>query len=400
MALTHPTNEAHWVPVWNRDPQSVYVHIPFCRHHCRYCNFSVVAGREDRIDRYLSGLELELARSATIPALAINTLFLGGGTPSRLNSEQLARLRSALDRYFRIAPQAEITIEANPSDLDSDWLQAACTNFGINRLSLGAQSFQAAKLRFLERDHSGDQIRRAVEMAHAANLNVSLDLIFAVPGETIADWTADLRSAIELSPHHVSTYELTFEKGTRLWNHRQHGLVREQTEDSRADFYRGAIDLLTASQYEHYEVSSFTRSGFACQHNQTYWSGRPYLAFGSGASRWIGGVRSTNHGSTWRYLQRLEAGQDPIASSSRLTAEETAREILAVGLRQLAGVSLAAFQQCTGFAAAQLLEGLLDELLEWQLLSIDEGTLRLTTRGLELYDSVAEKIAIATRDKP
>jgi oxygen-independent coproporphyrinogen-3 oxidase len=297
---------------------------------------------------------------------------------------------------LRLDPAAEVTLEANPSDVSPEWI-AAAVEFGATRVSLGAQSFRSEKLRQLERDHDAATIRQAVEQLKHSRLIVSIDLIFAAPNELPEQWKDDLRSALELPIDHLSTYELTYEKGTRFWNERHAGRLEEQDEDQRSELYRLTLEMLAEAGWEHYEVSSFARNGVRCRHNLVYWSGRPYLAFGAGASRFLGGTRSTNHFSTMRYLKLVEAGQDPTAELTQLPKEELARELLAIGLRQVQGLRESGFLETTGVDFETAAGPQLAELIAWGLVELsDEGherVLRLTARGLFLYDAIASRIA-------
>ncbi|MFM7118283.1 MAG: radical SAM family heme chaperone HemW [Planctomycetota bacterium] len=397
--MSAPNTPLDLEPTYNQpalfsSPRSAYLHLPFCRYHCGYCNFSVAAGRDYLIPRYVTALGLELGRLPQL--LTLETLFLGGGTPSRLDPNQLAQLKELIQTRLRLDPGAEVTLEANPSDVTSEWT-AAAVEFGATRVSLGAQSFRSEKLRQLERDHDAATIRQAVELLKRAELTVSIDLIFAAPGELTEQWKDDLRSALELPIDHLSTYELTYEKGTRFWNERHAGRLEEQDEDQRSELYRLTLETLAVAGWEHYEISSFARSGSRCRHNLVYWSGRPYLAFGAGASRFLGGTRSTNHFSTMRYLKLVEAGQDPTADLTQLTKEELARELLAIGLRQIQGLRESSFLETTGVNFQTAAGPQLAELIGWGLVELSgegrERLLRLTARGLYLYDAIASRIA-------
>lgn len=377
-------------------PRSAYVHIPFCRHRCGYCNFSLVAGRDPLIDRFLHSLELEFqlrfteTRASENP-IPLDTLFFGGGTPSHLNEEQLSRLGALMARYFQLATGAEVTAECNPSDID-DAKVAALASLGVNRISLGAQSMNNDKLKRLERDHSGDQVRRAVEIARRRIDNISLDLIFAAPSETLDFWKQDLHAAMSLQPQHFSTYELTFEKGTQFWNRLQRGSLSVSEEDLRADMYEFAIGSLENAGWQQYELSSFAKPGYACRHNQIYWSGEPYFAFGPGASRFINGVRETNHSSTMQYMKLLENGSSPTAHVEKLDGLESSREQLVVGLRRRVGVSLQAFHQRTGNTVEEALGSVAAELIEHGLIVIEDDHCRLTQRGIMVSDGIASRI--------
>jgi len=370
-------------------PRAAYVHVPFCRHRCGYCNFTLVAGRDDLIGAYLEALKRELA--ALGGPHEVDTLFFGGGTPTHLPPVSLARLFDIVRQTFSLAPGGELSVEANPIDLDST-RAAALAAAGVTRISLGAQSFDPRVLKLLERDHTPEQIVTALDHARRFARSVSLDLIFGVPGQSLADWQCDLSSAIALAANHLSTYGLTFEKGTAFWSRLGRGEVTRADEDLERALYEAAIDTLTAAGYEHYEVSNFARPGHRCRHNETYWTGRPYFAAGPGAARFIAGRRESNHRSTTTYIVRVLAGQSPVAESEELEPEDAARERLVFALRRLEGIELGQFAAETGFAADRLGGEALSRFVEQGLLEFSargqHRHLRLTRRGLLVSDAL------------
>lgn len=367
-------------------PRSAYLHVPFCRHRCGYCNFTLVAGRDDLIEEYLRALEIELSW-LEMPR-PVETLFLGGGTPTHLPPEPLARLLSLGTKWFPPAGDVvEFSIEANPIDLN-EARAAVLAAAGVTRVSLGVQSFEDRKLAVLERDHRRAEIEQAFAAARSFANSVSLDLIFAAPGETLDDWRRDLQAAMQLSPDHISTYGLTFEKGTSFWTRRQRQQLDQAAEDLEAQMYELAIDTLTAAGYEHYEVSNFARPGHRCRHNEVYWTGGSYFAAGPGASRHIAGRRETNHKSTTTYIARVLSGRSPVADSEELSAEDRARERLVFGLRRLAGILLADFARETGYGVDTLGGSNLARFVEQGFIERTPTHLRLTRRGLLVSDAL------------
>jgi oxygen-independent coproporphyrinogen-3 oxidase len=367
------------------DPRAAYIHVPFCRHRCGYCNFTLVAGRDDLIGAYLDALARELSWFGR-PS-EVDTLFFGGGTPTHLPPAQLARLFAIVREWCPLAAGGEFSVEANPIDLDltkGAILQAA----GVTRVSLGAQSFHEAKLRLLERDHAAADIERAFQLARQFADSVSLDLIFGAPGEALDDWRRDLEAALALSPDHVSTYGLTFERGTAFWSRLEHGDLNRADEDLERQMYELAIDTLTAAGFEHYEVSNFDRPGHRCRHNENYWLGGQYFAAGPGAARFIGGKRETNHRSTTTYITRVLAGQSPVAESEQLGPEDAARERLVFALRRLEGIDTAQFAAATGYTVEQLGGDALLVLINSGLLSQASQRLQLTRQGLLISDAI------------
>lgn len=399
-------------------PRAAYVHVPFCAHHCGYCDFAVVVGRDDQISQYLDALEAELTLlGAPRP---VETLFLGGGTPSHLDVRLLERLLRMLWRWFPpavgpggpsgpgathrsflvhpetptarwpVATMPEFTIEANPESLTAEKI-ALLAEHGVNRVSLGAQSFNPATLAVLERAHRPDETAHAVERLRGRINNVSLDLIFAAPGQTLDAWKDDLRRALDLGPAHVSTYGLTYEKGTRLWKQRRAGLLRSLDEDAELEMYRVAIDTLEAHGLEHYEISNFARPGCRSRHNQVYWANHAYFGVGLGAARYVRGRREVNTRDFTAYLTRTLAGEVPTQTSEELPPLERAKETMAVQLRRFEGIDRAAFRQQTGFVLDAIAPRLAD-LVEQGLL-IDTGSAVFLSRpGKYVADGVIERL--------
>lgn len=366
-------------------PRAAYVHVPFCRHRCGYCNFTLVAGRDDLINSYLKAVEIELA-SHQEPH-EVTTLFFGGGTPTHLSRDQLKRLFQSVYRWFLPSVDSEISMEANPADITKEKV-ALLQDWGVTRVSLGAQSFAEDKLALLERDHSAKDVRRALEITRERIPQVSLDLIFGVPGETRPVWQRDLESAVALKPDHISTYGLTFEPGTKYYRQLQRGDLASLGEEVEREFYLAAIDQLTAAGFEHYEVSNFAQPERRCRHNQVYWRGQEYFAVGPGAARHIDGERSTNYRSTTTYLNRVLSGKSPVAEQERLDGEARARERLVLGLRMLEGIDCHAFKRATAFDVEALAGEALVKFRQLGLLTKVADRIRLTRQGLLVSDSL------------
>jgi oxygen-independent coproporphyrinogen-3 oxidase len=289
--------------------------------------------------------------------------------------------------WFPLAAGGEFSIEANPLDLTPE----RCDVFkeqGLTRISLGGQSFSSRKLAILERDHKPADLEKSFRAAAELAGSVSLDLIFGVPNETLAEWEHDLQAALALRPQHISTYGLTIEKGTSFFPRVQRGQLVPANEDTSAVMYELAIDVLTAAGYEHYEVSNFALPGHRCRHNETYWLGRGYYAAGPGAARYVNGVREMNHRSTTTWLQRLARGESPVAEREELNAEDRARERLVFGLRRLAGIGFQEFAGETGYEVEALGGAALQRFVDQGFLEATAKTLRLTRKGLLISDSL------------
>lgn len=366
-------------------PRAAYVHVPFCRHRCGYCNFTLVAGRDYLVDDYLRAIELELASLGS--PREVDTLFLGGGTPTHLPPDALARLLELVGHCFPLAVGGEYSIEANPSDLDGPQVERLAAA-GVNRISLGGQSFDPAKLALLERDHDAAGLRRAFELARGRIRSVSLDLIFATPGESLAGWRHDLETALALEPDHVSTYGLTFEQGTSFWSRLRKGELAQLDDETERAMYALAIETLSAAGLEHYEVSNFARRGHRCRHNEVYWSGESYYAVGPGAARYVDGRRETNHRSTSTWLKRVLAGQSPVAESETLEPEDRARELLVFSLRRMEGIERGGFAERSGFEVDALVGEPLTRFVELGLLEDDGRRIKLSREGLFVSDAI------------
>jgi oxygen-independent coproporphyrinogen-3 oxidase len=366
-------------------PRAAYIHIPFCVHRCGYCNFSVITGRDDLIDLVLDSIATELSWPGT--PREVDTLYFGGGTPTYLAPDKLKSLCETVLSWHPLAAGYEWTVEANPGDLDEQKI-AVLAEQGVNRISLGSQSFDTEKLKVLERDHTAADIERALSLSRQSSMDVSLDLIFAAPAESLTEWQNDLRRAIDLAPDHISTYGLTFEQGTSFWNRQLHGELHAVDEGLERDMYLVAIDILAAAGFEHYEVSNFAMPGKRSRHNETYWSGRGYFAAGPGAARYVDGVRSTNHRSTTTYVERVQRGESPIAEQETLNDEDRAREHLVFALRRLEGITLADFKQRTGFDLNALAGPAIARFVDLGVLADDCERVRLTREGLLVSDSL------------
>ena len=373
-------------PPWQW-PRAAYVHIPFCAHKCGYCDFASLAGVDHLADRYLSALEREMALSLGRPQ-EVDTLFVGGGTPTRLDAGQLERLTRIIGRWLVPTPGAEWTVEANPGTLDrqkADILAEA----GVDRISLGAQSFRPDSLRVLERHHGREEVERAVEIVRDRFPRWSLDLIFGVPGSSLADWERDLEIAMGFGPAHLSCYGLVYEKGTPLWRQRERGEVRPVDEELERSMYEVTIERLARAGLEMYEISNFARPGHESRHNLVYWANEAYFGFGVGAARYVRGVRSVNTRELPAYLRRIEAGEPATGPSEELTPEERARETAVLLLRRTAmGLDRDDFRRRTGFDIDQLAGPAIERYRASGSLEDEGGRLRLSREGVFVADAV------------
>lgn len=323
-------------------PRHLYVHVPFCARRCSYCDFSIAVRREVPVADYIRGVmrELDMRYPPTGEPWVLDTLYFGGGTPSRLGGDGLAELIARIRERVVLAPGAEVTLEANPEDVTPAAL-AAWAAAGANRLSLGSQSFDEDVLAWMHRTHRALAIGDAVRAARDGGItNVSLDLIFALPPEIPRDWTADLERAIALDPAHVSLYGLTVEPQTPLARWLERGTAHEAEESRYEREFLEAHDRLRAAGYEHYEVSNFARPGFRSRHNSAYWANVPYAGVGPAAHEFTGTVRRWNIGPFAEWQRRVDAGASPVEDEESLTAENRLTEQVYLGLRTDAGLAL------------------------------------------------------------
>jgi oxygen-independent coproporphyrinogen-3 oxidase len=374
---------------------SLYVHVPFCLKRCVYCDFASEArpgGREGdlRLARYLEAVAKEAAGSER-RGEPLATVYVGGGTPTALTDAELGRLSKAVTSSFDLSQVSEFTVEANPGTVDGRSL-SRLRELGATRLSLGVQTFDDGNLRLLGRVHDSAEALAAFDAARAVFDDISLDLIFALPGQDLEDVRRDVARAVELGPENVSLYGLTYEPGTRLTELRDDGVVAPVADDVEREMYLAAIEDLEAAGLLQYEISNFAREGHECIHNQAYWAGAEYVGLGPSAASYLAGERRKNVSTVDEYVGRLARGQSPVAESERLDPEPAAREALMLALRTRRGADAKEFEARTGFPP----DGLLGEggrrLVEAGWLEFAGGRLRLARKALPVADEILAEI--------
>ncbi|MFO0953679.1 MAG: radical SAM family heme chaperone HemW [Isosphaeraceae bacterium] len=386
--MTTPTGLAPWPDTAAQTPpRAAYVHIPFCAHKCGYCDFASLAGSDHLAARYLAALEKEMALLLGAPR-EVDTVFVGGGTPTRLDAAGLRVMLDAIRRWFPLAEGGEWTVEANPGTLDEEKADALA-DAGVNRVSLGAQSFHPELLAALERNHAPEEIGRALELVRPRFPRWSFDMIFGVPGSTPEHWRSDLEQALALGPDHLSCYGLVYEKGTALWKQWQAGSVRAVDEEDERAMYAHTIDRLEAAGLAQYEISNYARPGHECRHNLVYWANEPYFGVGLGAARYVDGVRSVNTRDLPAYLRRVEAGEPATGPTETLDPESRARETAVLMLRRTAeGLDRSDFRRRTGFDLDTLAGEAVARATGLGLIEDDGQRVRFTREGVFLADSV------------
>lgn len=355
----------------------LYLHLPFCISRCSYCDFFTVVGKEDAIPAYVEAICKEI-RLYAAPDQAADTVYFGGGTPSLLSPRQFEQILETIRASFRLEADTEITCETNPETVDRAKL-AGFRAAGINRLSLGVQSFHDSELHQLDRAHDSRRAKGCISDARDAGFgNLSIDLISALPGMKLASWTDNLRKAVSLQPDHISAYTLEYHPGTRVSRERSEGRLLPAQETLEREMYLRTIDFLGEHGYAHYEISNFARPGFESRHNSKYWLHQPYLGFGTSAHSFQGRSRYWNHSNLARYLTDLSQGRKPIAGSEELSEAQLRLERITLGLRTREG--------------APWDGGELPASIPPDLLRKDNGRIALTREGFALYDSICEQL--------
>ena len=383
---------------------SLYLHIPFCHTKCHYCDFNSYAGLLNWREPYVRGLlrEIEwagelaqrsgLAGRSTAEPWPCRTIFFGGGTPSLLSAEQIARTLETARRVFAVLPDAEITLEANPGTLELAHL-SGLRAAGVNRLSMGAQSFDAGLLRWMGRIHSPEEIESAFWLARQAGFdNINLDFIFGLPNQRMEQWETTLERALALGPEHLSLYSLIVEEGTPLFDWVEDGRVHVADDDLTAEMYLLAQRRLAEAGYVQYEISNWARPGKACQHNLTYWRNLPYLGVGAGAHSCFGGRRFSTALKVRDYLERVKRDGHAMLEAEEISRELEMAETAMLALRLNEGLSLALFEKRYGIAFDAVFAERLALVEAAGLLERVDGRVRLSERGLLLGNEVFERL--------
>jgi oxygen-independent coproporphyrinogen-3 oxidase len=374
----------------------LYLHIPFCRTRCSYCSFNTYAGLERLVEPYLAALRQEIGLLGQGTRYRTPTIYLGGGTPSLLKPQQVAALLDACSSHFELPAGMEISIEANPGTVDVEKLRGFKAA-GITRLSLGVQSAQAGELDFFNRRHTFEEAGQAFRMARQAGYdNVSIDLIYGAPHQTLDSWRDSLDRVLKWEPDHVSLYSLTIDEGTQLKKWAEQGQVDALDPDLAADMYDVACEKLQKAGLCHYEISNWARPGCECRHNRQYWLNEPYLGLGAGAYGTVGGVRYWNVKPVGKYIERVEQGEgrcfppSPAADGFETIDEKLAMsETMILGLRLVAeGVSREPFARRFGRTIDQVFGSAISDLVRLGLLVDDGQTLRLAERAYLISNQV------------
>jgi oxygen-independent coproporphyrinogen-3 oxidase len=367
----------------------IYLHVPFCRRACVYCDFHFVTSLQRKPEMVQAMVEeLRLRRAFFAADRPLQSLYVGGGTPSVLSEAELASLLQAVDQHYSLAAGAEITLEANPDDIDRASLQA-WQALGINRLSIGTQSFFADDLRWMNRSHAPEQAIEAVTLAQEVGYEaITIDLIFGLPGSTEARWAHNLDQALALGVPHLSVYALTVEEKTAMAHQLQQGQIALMEQEAYAEQFLAAHARLTAAGYEHYELSNYARPGWRAVHNSSYWEGEPYLGVGPSAHGYDGAQRYGNLANNARYLRAVDQGDLPEADRETLTLRDRYHEYLMTHLRHSRGIDPALIAQAYWPDWEAAFSPLLTQWQQQGLMAVEAGRLRLTPTGWLLSDQL------------
>lgn len=360
------------------------MHIPFCSGKCRYCDFTSIKHDESVSSRYVDALRNELRLRASGK---LRTLYVGGGTPTVLSAKAISRLFASVYEFTTLEDGAEVTCEANPGTLTEEKAEALA-DCGVTRLSLGVQSFDDGLLKFLGRTHNADEARHALSLAGQMPVDVSLDLIYGVPGQSIDTWRDTLDEAISFNPAHVSAYELTPEDGTPLMESLKAKEIAMPHDEEVLEMFHAGRELLAKNGFEHYEISNHAREGKRSRHNVNYWQRGEYLGVGVSAHSFVGEERTANNKFVFEYLNLLGEGILPIDETTELTPEDAKREYVFLGLRLLEGLSLSEARERFGLE----LEKPASKLIEDGMMELEDGRLRLSGRGLEIANTTVSNL--------
>jgi oxygen-independent coproporphyrinogen-3 oxidase len=371
-------------------PAGIYIHIPFCRSRCSYCDFATGIYDADAAERYVRSVAREIASYGETSAQeTVDTIYFGGGTPSLLSPDQLRQLLDVVHQRFDVSEDAEVTLEMNPGTVELHTLEEF-RSLGLNRASFGAQTFDDRELARLGRSHTSDQTRHTFRQLRAAGFNnVSLDLIAGLPGQTVAQWERNVQEALAMRPEHLSFYLLEVHAGTPLANHIRTGMQPKPDEELAAEMYELMLDHAAAAGYQHYEISNLCLPGYGSRHNTKYWTGAPYYGFGCSAHSYDGHARRwSNERDVAAYVKLIEEAQSPIVERRDLNESDRRSEAIFLGLRMMEGYNVRDYHERFG---GDLVEQHRDELTRFSeagLIELNDEVLKLTRTGALLSNEV------------
>lgn len=368
--------------------KSAYIHIPFCHHICHYCDFNKVFMKGQPVDDYLNALAKEMELTVQGDQDILDTIFVGGGTPTALDERQLGKLVQSIQGQLNFNSETEYTFEANPGDLSKEKL-AILKDAGVNRLSFGVQTFNDELLKKIGRSHRAKDVFESIENAKSAGFeNISIDLIYSLPGQTKQDFIESIQTAFSLGLVHYSGYSLIIEPKTVFYNLMQKGKLPMPGEDAEAEMYETLMDLMEKNGLHQYEISNFALPGYESRHNLTYWNNEEYYGFGAGAHSYVKGMRQSNYGPLKKFMEPISRDELPIMDAHKVTLEEQMEEEMFLGLRKTKGVSVRRFEEKFGRNPMQIFSSQLNDWEKKGLLKTDNDTISLTRQGRLLGNEV------------
>ncbi|WP_018923704.1 radical SAM family heme chaperone HemW [Salsuginibacillus kocurii] len=374
---------------------SLYVHVPFCTHICYYCDFNKVYLSGQPVDAYIEAVGRELALRMKDQTAPLRTIYIGGGTPTALSAGQMQRLLSLIEEHASaFADEMEYTVEVNPDEVDPELLKIMSTK-GVNRLSIGVQTFEPELLKTIGRTHSPSQVEETIQLARSYGFdNISIDLMFGLPKQSLANWQETLKKATELAVPHISAYSLKVEEKTMFYNWWRNGRLPLLTQEEEAKMYEVLENETHANGLNMYEISNFARPGFESAHNRTYWLNQEYIGVGAGAHGYLNRERYENTGPVSHYINQAEAGDYPVREHHLLTEIEQMEEQMFMGLRMIEGVNKDMFYQTFGQTVDDVFSAAKEELTSQELLEETPTHVRLTKKGKLLGNEVFERFLL------
>ena len=377
--------------------RGVYIHIPFCHQICNYCDFNKVFFKNQPVDEYIEALgkEMELAVKQSPESFTnIETVFLGGGTPTALSAKQISRLLSLIAKHIPLLNVTEFTSEANPDELTREKLQALYDG-GVNRLSMGVQSFDQQLLTKIGRTHSNEHVYETIALAKEVGFtNISIDLMYGLPGQTIEQWKDTLEKAISLNLPHYSAYSLIVEPKTIFYIQYAKGRLSLPSEDLETEMYDVLLNTMEKHGKAQYEISNFAEEGFESTHNKIYWDNNEYAGFGAGAHGYLNGIRYSNHGPIKKYIETVQSGKLPLVHTHKVTEEERLEEQMFLGLRKVEGVPHRVFEYKFNRPIKELYAKQIEKLIKEGLLELDQDGVRLTRKGRFVGNEVFQQFLL------
>ncbi|MCR6106297.1 oxygen-independent coproporphyrinogen III oxidase [Salipaludibacillus agaradhaerens] len=377
-------------------PQSLYVHVPFCEQICHYCDFNKFFLKNQPIEEYLELCEREILQTveAFPPEKELSTIYIGGGTPTALTTTQLSYLLTAIKRHFSISEKVEWTVEVNPGSADEEKL-SMMHELGVNRLSIGAQTFDPHLLKAINRDHEPSEVAKTVALSKKVGItNLSIDMMFGLPGQSFDQWQESLEEVCQLPITHISAYSLKIEEKTVFYQLMRKGKLSLPGEEIEANMYEYMLDMLDRNGFNHYEISNFAKSSYYSNHNLTYWNNNEYYGIGAGAHSYVKGVRRANHGPLPKYMKAIKEKKLPYFEENHVSLKEQMEEQMFMGLRKLTGVSFDTFKGRFGKDLYEVFPEAVTDLINRGLLMDTKTHLKLSKDGLLLGNEVFEQFLL------